>query len=267
MWFFLIRKVREIMIILMLLVFICFVYALYEYRAIQKKHLTSKDFNVEENLGLKILYISDIQYDITSFLFQHRLMKKLIKMINKENPDLVLLGGDFIHKKRKEYPVFDYLKDIKAPKIAVLGNHDYKDKETVIEKCITSGIQLLVNETLTFKDLNIIGLDDLRVGKPKLPKFNQDAYNLLLIHEPDDFETYIKKHQFDIALAGHLHGGQVTLFGKYAPILPSRYGQRYRYGLVDREGHKIYVSSGLGGAVLFLPLRFFARPEIVILNI
>lgn len=255
------------MLVIILILFALFVYALYEYRNIQKVTLTRDDFNITQKHDLKIVYLSDFQYDLSDFYFNHRLMKKVVKLVNEENPDLVLLGGDYIHKKGNQYPVFDYLKQIDAPKIGVLGNHDYKDVENVIKKCKEAKIKLLVNQTTKFKDINIIGLDDLRDGHPKLPHYHKDEFNLLLIHEPDDFENYITNDHFDITLAGHHHAGQINFFGLYAPIVPSIHKQRYLHGLITRNNRKIYVSSGLGGWVFFLPIRFFAKPEIVILEI
>lgn len=244
-----------------------FMYALYEYRNIAKTFLNETHFNIQKKQNIKIIYLTDFQYDLGNYIFQHSLMKKIIKMINEEKPDLVLLGGDYIHHNVKYYHIFDYLKEINFPKIGILGNHDYKDIERVKNGCHDAGIKLLINESIRFKDIDITGLDNLREGHPKMPKINPDVFNILLIHEPDDFENYIDKYHFDMTLAGHLHGGQINLFGMYAPILPSRYGQRYVYGLVERKGQRIFVSRGLGGYVFFFPLRFFARPEIVILDI
>jgi hypothetical protein len=39
-----------------------------------------------------------------------------------------------------------------------------------------------------------------------------------------------------LTLAGHTHGGQVALPILGRPVVPSRYGQRYAYGLVVEDG-------------------------------
>ena len=244
---------------------ILFVYALYEYRNIQTKHLNAKDFNQSHSRNIRIVYLSDIQYDLKGMFFQNTLMKQIVSLINKENPDIVVFGGDYIHHKSTK--VFEYLKMIEAPKIGIVGNHDYKDLEGVIKGCQNSQIKLLINQTYAFNNITFIGLDDLREGHPHLPNLNPNDYHVLLIHDPDQFETLTNTHQFNVTLAGHLHGGQVTLFGKYAPILPSKYGQKYRYGFIKRNNSTLYVSSGLGGWVFGLPLRFFAKPEIVIIDL
>src|SRR5688572_24111592 len=71
---------------------------------------------------------------------------------------------------------------------------------------------------------------------------------LLLTHNPDVFPDVPSR--VALTLAGHTHGGQVAVpfFGR--PIVPSRYGERYAYGLVVEEGRALFVSPGLGTSLL-----------------
>ena len=245
------------------IILLIFLYSFYEYRNIKIKQLKSHDFNIKTIKNKRIVFVSDIQYDFGNFFFLKGLMGKVVRMINSQNPDIVVFGGDFIHHTSKY--VFDYLKDINAEKIGVLGNHDYRDLENTIYGCEKANIRLLINENYQTQGLNFIGLDDLKKGSPKLPAINHDDYNILLVHEPDDFENYDFNYQF--GLAGHLHAGLITFFGIFAPVLPSKLGQKYRYALVNVNGRFVYVSSGLGGFAFILPIRFFARPEIVVIDI
>ena len=258
------KTIRKYLLIFLIILLI---YSLIEYRSIKTKEIHSKDFD-ESNplLNKKIVFLSDFQYDRYGF-FNHSMMKKIVKKVNDLNPDYVVLGGDYIYKKQKQkQPVFDYLSQINAPKIGVLGNHDYYDLDTVLEGAKQANITLLVNDTLTLDGITFVGLDDLRRGNPQLPEVIGD-YTVLLTHDPDTFEYTSRKQTFNLALAGHLHGGQITFFGKYAPILPTAYGQKYRYGFAQANNQKVYVTSGLGGYVFVLPIRFFAQPEIVVINI
>lgn len=75
----------------------------------------------------------------------------------------------------------------------------------------------------------------------------------------------ITTNKLDLILCGHTHKGQITFFGLYAPILPSKYGQKYRYGLMEKNNAKIYITSGIG--TITPPIRFFARPEIVLITL
>jgi hypothetical protein len=83
-----------------------------------------------------------------------------------------------------------------------------------------------------------------------------------MIHEPDIFNSV--PDRVSLTLAGHTHGGQVRVFG-YAPIVPSRFGQRYLYGHIVEDGRHLVVSAGLGCSGL--PVRLGSPPEIVMIEV
>lgn len=103
------------------------------------------------------------------------------------------------------------------------------------------------------------GVDDL---DSTLARITDDAPVILMVHEPDIFPSVPSR--VALTVAGHTHGGQVTIAG-YAPIVPSRYGQRYLYGHIVEEGRNMIVSAGLGCSTL--PIRFGAPPEIVLITV
>lgn len=260
------------MIYLILALVIGFGYALYEYRSIQITYLNDEDFTEKKVAkSIRIAYISDIQYDHKFTPYPHKLIKRLIETLNNVGADVLIIGGDIIHSKNnKSDYIFEALSNVTIPhKIAVLGNHDYDNLDTVIHLYQKHDVTLLINDNKVIDTFNFIGVDDLRKGNPIL---NVDAikphkFNILLTHEPDFFELLPQNIHLDMTLSGHLHGGQITLFGLYAPILPSKFKQKYRSGLVKKNDNVIHVSRGLGGFVFGLPIRFFAKPEIVIINI
>jgi len=104
--------------------------------------------------------------------------------------------------------------------------------------------------------LGVDDLDGLMAG------ITDDAPIVMMVHEPDIFPRVPER--VALTLAGHTHGGQVTLAG-YAPIIPSKYGQRYRYGHIVEDGRNLIVSAGLGCSTL--PIRFGAPPEIVVVDL
>jgi predicted MPP superfamily phosphohydrolase len=103
------------------------------------------------------------------------------------------------------------------------------------------------------------GVDDLA---GTLDKITDDAPVILMVHEPDIFPEVPPR--VALTVAGHTHGGQVTIAG-YAPVVPSRYGQRYRYGHIVEDGRNMIVSAGLGCSSL--PIRFGAPPELVLITV
>ena len=69
-----------------------------------------------------------------------------------------------------------------------------------------------------------------------------------------------------LCFAGHTHGGQVTLFGLYAPVVPSRYGQRFLKGIrTNSERQPVIITNGIGTSSK--NLRLFAPSEVVVLTL
>jgi len=86
----------------------------------------------------------------------------------------------------------------------------------------------------------------------------EESFRILLSHSPDQF-SWAQRHQFDLMLAGHTHGGQIRppIIG---PIVsPSRQGCRYASGVFQRNGTLMHVSRGVSGVD---PIRINCAPEI-----
>ena len=87
---------------------------------------------------------------------------------------------------------------------------------------------------------------------------------ILLSHNPD-FAEMVHDSRVGLMLSGHTHGGQVVIPGFGAPIVPSRYGQKYLGGLVQGPSWQVFVSRGIG--TVSPPIRFSCRPEIVLITL
>ena len=167
--------------------------------------------------------------------------------------------------------VAEELAELKAKEgvFAVLGNHDNKDETTgaLAEK----GIRVLINEHIPLyrkKDyLFIAGVDDLWAGKLNIETTlngTDDKPKIVLCHNPDAIEK-IKHTHVDFVMAGHTHGGQVSLPLYGPPVVYSKFGARYASGLFHEEKTIMYVNKGIG--VSNFPVRFFARPEITLFTL
>ncbi len=104
-----------------------------------------------------------------------------------------------------------------------------------------------------------IGVDDLA---GTLSQVHDDAPIVLMAHEPDIFASV--PDRVALTVAGHTHGGQIRVLG-YAPVVPSRFGNRYVYGHIVEDGRNLIVSGGLGCSGI--PVRFGSPPEIVIVEL
>ena len=107
--------------------------------------------------------------------------------------------------------------------------------------------------------IDYTGVDDL---PGTLAKVSDNAPVILMAHEPDIFPRVPSR--VALTLSGHTHGGQVRIAG-FAPIVPSRYGQRYVYGHIVEENRSLIVSGGLGCSGV--PVRFGSPPEIVVVEL
>ncbi|HTI52000.1 MAG TPA: metallophosphoesterase, partial [Planctomycetaceae bacterium] len=68
-----------------------------------------------------------------------------------------------------------------------------------------------------------------------------------------------RRHQIDLMLAGHNHGGQVRL-PFFGPVYsPSAFGTHYASGVFWEPPTLLYVSRGIAGRH---PLRWNCRPEL-----
>jgi predicted MPP superfamily phosphohydrolase len=223
--------------------------------------------------GLRIAFVSDQHY-------QSRLkeegLRDLTRLLIDQQPDLLLLGGDF-HEGCEYIPaVIAAMAEVNPPSgiYSVLGNNDYEVcYDSIVREMKRHHIHLLEHRVDTLKrgDDRIIlaGVRnpfDLQQNgaSPTLPLSDHDLV-ILLTHTPDYAED-VPINNTDLVLAGHTHGGQATLFGLYAPVVPSRYGQRFLRGLrYNSAGIPLIITNGIGTSRM--KFRLFAPSEIVIITL
>ncbi len=229
--------------------------------------------------GARIVLLTDIH---RSFFFSQKRIGRLVDRVNVMVPDLVVLGGDYVYgDKAYEQSALDELGRLKAPlgTFAVLGNHDYahpagggNDPGPALKAIAGASITLLDNSGAWIEKsgqrFRLAGVSDLQQGHPRtepgVEGTTSDDLVVLVSHEPD-FAEKLQPGWVDLMLSGHTHGGQLTFFGLWAPVVGSEYGQKYRTGMVTSATTTVIVSNGIG--TILPPLRFFARPQIVVITL
>jgi uncharacterized protein len=229
--------------------------------------------------GTRIVLLTDIH---RGMFFSERRVGRLVDQVNAMAPDLIVLGGDYVYgSKDYERSAFAELGRLEAPlgTFAVLGNHDYAhladgdwDPKPAIEAAVQAGIPVLDNSGVWIERsgerFRLAGVSDLLRGHPQadpgLEGTTPGDLVVLVSHEPD-FVEWLMPQDVNLVLSGHTHGGQITFFGLWAPVVSSEYGQTYRTGLVHNWRATVIVSNGIG--TIFPPLRFFARPQIVVITL
>ena len=210
--------------------------------------------------------------------------KNLIKKIDKENPDIIFLGGDIFDDKLDDDNAVALLEDLskKYKCFYVSGNHEYWSErcDEMKDKVRSLGITVLEGdcETITVngKTIDVCGVDDPtrlyeRQFKEQLDnayaKTSDDHYKILLTHRPERTDLYVK-YDYDLTLSGHAHAGQIRIpfinIGLYAPN--QGLFSKYISGIYTLEnGSRLIVSRGLARESTPAP-RFFNHPEIVVID-
>ncbi len=228
--------------------------------------------------GFKVVAVSDIHggsNDVTE-----EKIWQVVELVNRQNPDLVVLLGDFVSQtgiregalKMPSATVISNLKGLRAKYgvFAVIGNHDwyYNDKKMAAE-FTGAGIKVLENEVAPIsvggETVNLWGIEDYWKNR-RVPLEAFDAIpnkqNIIAItHNPDSLLK--SPNEISLMLAGHTHGGQVKIpfFGAFAFVSDRRLTQ----GFVEVDGRHIFVTTGIG--TTGPPIRFGVPPEIAVLNL
>src|SRR5918997_1534570 len=202
--------------------------------------------------GYRIAQISDLHAD--DWMTPGR-VSRLVDLINAEEPDLVLITGDFatyspLSSKIRHVP------DLVAPdgSFAVLGNHDHKTNAQVVRRVLAaSGVTELCNKVRILRRggvaLHLCGIDSALEGMSRLgrvlERLPEGGAAILLAHEPDVADGVAATGRFDLQLSGHSHGGQLGLPLLRFPFLP-KLCRRYPVGLYRVSEMLLYTNRGLG---------------------
>ena len=258
--------------IFIILMAVSLLYSFVEPYLIEEKVIVIQDSDVPDNfVNKKIIFISDFHLDEFS---SSKRVADIVTRVNRLNPDIIVLGGDYVTDE-EEYlaPCFEELSKLKAPLgvYGVTGNHDsVASYRLTVRYMEEAGIIPLENAAewieVNGEKIKLGGVKtsygQISDAEPTTDNTKVSDFVILVSHNPD-FAEELHTDRIDIMLSGHTHGGQFTLFGLWAPYIPSDYGQKYLNGIVQTNDIKVIISNGVGTSAL--PVRFFARPQISII--
>lgn len=227
------------------------------------------------------------------------MVRRAVARAIEERPAAVLLLGDFVYRvgsssAAEVETVRDALRPLAAsgiPTFAVLGNHDWgmekqdaqPDRgagEAVKMMLDSLGIRILHNDAAPVPSpdgaapLWIVGIGSHYLGEDHVDEalgaVPQDAPRIVFMHHPDSFER-IPAGAAPVAVAGHTHGGQVSLpFTPHWSWMNLMRNDEVRVdGWIERDygapGNRLYVNRGIGMSVV--PLRLGAAPELTLFSL
>ena len=257
---------------------------IYDFNTVSLRVVEYKKKNLPEALkGFKIAFISDIQAD--RYTNDARL-ERFISKVNSTNPDLILIAGDMITSTPNYINTSaKYVGELKSKygTYSCIGDHDnwayWQDNgrsvKEITEALQKNNVQMIDNGRKVI-DVNKsqIGITFItntyveRISDAALDSLAQieKDYDLkiFLSHQPrNKFIDAAVKHNYDLLLAGHTHGGQVTFFFPFYNLSATLIETKYVRGNFKFGDMLMIVTRGLGMSLL--PLRYNSTPEVTLI--
>ena len=218
----------------------------------------------------KILLVSDIHVENVTQDFH---VKKIIRTINEEKPDFVIIAWDLMNKPHKTYvDYFSAFKSVKdTPIFAVIGNHDVMWNGTIINDIPKNSGIVLLNNAITKNDslnIQIAGIKDKSIWEGKsldeiMNKVDfdnsRDWFTILITHQPIGLEK-LENYPVDLEVAWHTHRGQF-----YGIMELSRMANDYLYWEYKYWDKTAFVTQWIW--TWWLPFRLWTQSEMVIINL
>ena len=258
---------------------------IYDFNSVDVRMVDYKKQNLSEELnGFKIAFISDVQAD--RYTDDERL-KRYVENINRQNPDLVLIAGDVITS-TPDYieTAAKYLGMIKSKygTYSCIGDHDNWAYRQDFIRSLREVKKSLgdFNVEMPDNELRYIEKDSSRIGIAfitntyvseisettlnNLASSNKAEFRIFLTHQPQEFLiNSATENKYDLFLAGHTHGGQITLLFPFFQLTPTLIETRFIKGDFYFNNMLAIVCGGLGMSLA--PVRYNSTPEIVIITL
>jgi uncharacterized protein len=216
--------------------------------------------------GYRIAFLTDTH--VAGFV-RRSFYREIVTQVNRFEPDLILLGGDFVTWNRHIALMADtLLSELQSRDgiLSVLGNHDYwAGGDEVKAAMMAKGVRFIINSSTAIRrngaELRVVGIDEVYRGEPDVDAAFANVKRgprIGLTHHPDLIDL-VEERRIDLLLCGHTHGGQIRFPFFGAVVVPSKYESRYASGFHRVGGVLMYVSRGIGAIP---PVRILCRPEI-----
>lgn len=221
---------------------------------------------------IKVALLADLHIGL--FSGHERQLKSIVKKVNLEQPDFVVVAGDWTYEpENKLAEELAILKEIQAPIYSVNGNHDEQYPGPPIQALLANALAVnnvmdIEGKIVEFDEFRLIGVGDLWAGKADMrymPELPQDKPWLILSHNPDTVDMVPELPTRPLMLSGHTHGGQVELPWLTSYIMKKVSILGHKKGMYLHENANVFVSVGTG--MVGVPFRFRVPPTIDIIEL
>lgn len=279
-------QAKIVLVLVVLFIFYIPIRVVYDYNTVSLRIVEFKKKNLPEDLrGFKIAFISDIQAD--RYTDDARL-DRFISKVNSTNPDLVLIAGDMITSTPNYINTSaKYVGQLRAKYgvYSCIGDHDNwaywtdngRSVKEITEALQINNVYMVDNEKRIFivnkSEVNVTFVTNTYVEKisnetlDSLVRFDKNYdLKIFLTHQPrNKFIESAVKHNYDLLLAGHTHGGQVTFFIPFHNLSATLVETKYVRGNFYFGNLLMIVTRGLGMSLL--PLRYNSTPEVTLITL
>jgi predicted MPP superfamily phosphohydrolase len=226
-----------------------------------KPRVRTEAFHTAKARGsVRLLYASDLHLGLP---WTRRCSAELIGLASATAPDLVLLGGDLVDNRFGLDAIEECVRALARgrPVAAVPGNHDVATGiADVRRRVLNAGGRWLPDEPARIATRDGAAVF---VCGGALESADGEAVSVACLHDPASVDSACRAG-FDLAFAGHLHGGQCVLFERDGRLYPGAWFNRWT-GLRFQVGAlSLFVCLGLGDT---LPLRLNCPREVVVCDI
>lgn len=243
-------------------------YGYINYRNPKIEHL---DIKLEKEYGgspLRIVAVSDVHLGYGTGVSS---LKRYVRLINSQNPDLILIAGDLIDNSVKpllQEPFAEELSALKAPMgiYMVPGNHEYISGIGACEDFLKDTPVRLLRDSVVILPggMQLAGRDDLsnRTRKPleELMGMTDRTHPVIVLdHQPYELGK-ADSLGVDLQISGHTHRGQIWPLSKITDLI---FEQSHGY---RRWSHShIWVSCGL--SLWGPPFRIGTNSDMVVIDL
>lgn len=254
---------------------------------VQANHVAQTDYAVTSSKPVGNLRIAMFGDSHLGSTFDADGFAKHLKRIEEQNPDVLIIAGDFVDERTTKAEMVKAtraLKDVKTKYgvYYVFGNHDKgiyargaRDftGDDLVAELEKNGVVVLQDESMLIdnrfyiigrKDASEFDFGSSRVDMADLVQnLDTSKYMIVLDHQPRDYDAQANAN-VDLVLSGHTHGGQMIPLMQL--IRWFNLGENDRlYGMEQRGNTNFIVTSGISDWAL--QFKTGTKSEYVIVDV